>query len=51
VLDRLIRRERVVRLIGIARRGFENEAGCRALAGEFVRGFTAADRRDGGLQI
>jgi 2-methylcitrate dehydratase PrpD len=46
VLDRLIGHEHVARLIGIARRGFENEAGCRALAGEFVRGFTVADQKE-----
>ena len=44
VLDRLIRPPRVARLIGIVRRGFDNEAGCKLLADEFVRGFAPADQ-------
>jgi hypothetical protein len=44
VLDRLIRPQRVAKLIGIARRGFDSEAGCKLLADEFVRGFAPADQ-------
>jgi 2-methylcitrate dehydratase PrpD len=42
LLDRLIGRDSAGMLIDIARRGFENETGCRALAGAFAQGFTAA---------
>jgi len=41
VLDRLIGRDGAARLIGIARRGLEDESGCRALAGAFVQCFAA----------
>ena len=46
LLDRVIRRERAARLIGIARRGLENETGCRLLAGEFVRFFSEIDSKE-----
>jgi 2-methylcitrate dehydratase PrpD len=46
LLDRLISRERTDGLIGIARRGFENETGCRILAGEFVRFFSDIDVKE-----
>ncbi len=39
LLDRLIGRDGAAKLIGIARGGFADEAGCRALAGAFIRGF------------
>jgi 2-methylcitrate dehydratase PrpD len=42
VLDRLIGRDAAGRLIGIGRRGFEDEPGCRALAGAFLACFAAA---------
>jgi 2-methylcitrate dehydratase PrpD len=42
LLDRLIGRDGAAELIGIARRGFEDESGCRALAGMFVQCFAAA---------
>jgi hypothetical protein len=41
LLDRLIGRDGADRLIGIAARAFEDESGCRALAGAFVQGFAA----------
>ena len=41
LLDRLIGRDGAARLIGIAHRGFEDEAGCRDLAGAFVQCFAA----------
>jgi 2-methylcitrate dehydratase PrpD len=43
LLDRLIGRDRAAGLIGVARRGLEDEPGCRALAGAFVQCFAAAD--------
>jgi 2-methylcitrate dehydratase PrpD len=42
LLDRLIGRDSAGMLIEIAGRGFESEAGCRALAGTFVQGFAAS---------
>jgi 2-methylcitrate dehydratase PrpD len=42
LLDRLIGRDGAARLITIARRGLENESGCRALATAFVQCFAAA---------
>jgi 2-methylcitrate dehydratase PrpD len=45
LLDRLIGRDGAANLIGIARRGFEDESGCRALAGAFVQCFAATDRK------
>ena len=43
VLDRLIGRDAADRLIGIGRRGFADEAGCRALAGAFAAVFATHD--------
>src|SRR6202035_3018337 len=42
LLDRLIGRDGAESLIGIARRGFEDVTGCRALAGAFVQSFAQA---------
>jgi 2-methylcitrate dehydratase PrpD len=42
VLDRLIGRDAAGELIGIGRRAFEDESGCRALAGAFIACFAAA---------
>jgi 2-methylcitrate dehydratase PrpD len=42
LLDRLIGRDSTAGLIHTCRRGFENEAGCRALADAFVQAFAAA---------
>jgi 2-methylcitrate dehydratase PrpD len=42
VLDRLIGRDGTDRLISLARHGFADESGCRALAGAFVQCFAAA---------
>jgi 2-methylcitrate dehydratase PrpD len=41
LLDRLVGRDGAGMLIDIAGRGLASEAGCRALAGAFVQGFTA----------
>jgi 2-methylcitrate dehydratase PrpD len=41
LLDRLMGRDSASTLIDVAGRGFENEAGCRALADAFVQGFAA----------
>jgi 2-methylcitrate dehydratase PrpD len=43
LLDPLIGRDGAAGLIGIARRGLEDESGCRALAGTFVQCFAATD--------
>jgi 2-methylcitrate dehydratase PrpD len=43
LLDQLIGRDGAASLIGIARRGLEDESGCRALAGTFVQCFAATD--------
>jgi 2-methylcitrate dehydratase PrpD len=43
VLDRLMGREPAADLIGVARRGFEDEPGCRALAGAFLQCFPATE--------
>jgi 2-methylcitrate dehydratase PrpD len=50
LLDRLIGRDGSDQLIGVAGRGFENESGCRALAGAFVQGFAAANGSQGRTQ-
>jgi 2-methylcitrate dehydratase PrpD len=42
VLDRLIGRDGAARLIAVARRGLEDDSGCRALVGAFVQCFAAA---------
>src|SRR5258708_7340071 len=46
LLDRLIGREGAEKLMGSARRGLEDESGCRALAGAFVQCFTAVDLKE-----
>ena len=46
LLDRLIGREGAEGLMGIARRGLDDESGCRALAGAFVQCFAAADLKE-----
>jgi 2-methylcitrate dehydratase PrpD len=43
LLDRLIGRDGATSLTGIARRGLEDESGCRALAAAFVQCFAATD--------
>jgi 2-methylcitrate dehydratase PrpD len=43
LLDRLIGRDGAANLIGTARRGLDDEAGCRALAAAFVQCFAVAD--------
>jgi 2-methylcitrate dehydratase PrpD len=45
LLDRLIGPDGAASLIGIARRGLEDEPGCRALTGAFVQCFAAADQK------
>ncbi len=42
LLDHLIGRDGALSLIGIARRGFEDVTGCRALVGAFVQSFAQA---------
>jgi len=46
LLDRLIGREGAEGLMGIARRGLDDESGCRALAGAFVQCFAAAGLKE-----
>jgi 2-methylcitrate dehydratase PrpD len=46
LLDRLIGRDGAARLIGVARRGFEDESSCRALAGAFVQCFAATELKE-----
>jgi 2-methylcitrate dehydratase PrpD len=47
LLDRLVGRDAAAGLIDIAKRGLADEAGCRALAGAFVRCFAAPDSNGG----